>query len=179
MKSSVPLSLCLRNRRHPLPCSSSSPSPPPSMGRDKTLALEKKEKKMRTRKGAFASSGPPSDWMQRDWLPSRVTEKEARYLVANGLVPGHGWRVLGNDELEHAPNRDERVLLISHINRGFFMSPHPFFYGFLSYFGHNFIIFLLMPWFTWLHLFHFVKISLVVLLTRASSNIFSPIALKT
>lgn len=86
----------------------------PTMVQDKTLALEKKEKKKRAKKGSSASYAPPTGWIQGDWLSSRVSEKAVRDLVANSLIPEDGWRLPDADELEPAPHPDEWVLLISH-----------------------------------------------------------------
>lgn len=105
------------------------------MVKDKTLEMEKKEKIKRAGKGSTASFQPPTGWIQEDWLPSKVTEKEVHNLATDGLIPEKGWRLPGLDELEPAPTPEERVLLISHIDRGLSMPPHPFFRSFLSYFG--------------------------------------------
>lgn len=79
--------------------------------------------------------GSRQRWYQGDWLPSRVTEKEERDLVAGGFVPEMKWRLPDASKVKPAPNPDERLLLTSHIDRGFSMPPHPFFRAFLNYFG--------------------------------------------
>lgn len=96
------------------------------MVKDNTLEMEKKK---RAGKDSTASFAPPAGWIQRDWLPSRVTEQDLRGLAAEGLIPAEEWRLPGLNELEPALTPEERVLLISHIDRGFSMPPHPFFWG--------------------------------------------------
>ena len=96
------------------------------MGEDKTSALEKKKI---VRKGLSTSFAPPPSWNQGDWLPSGVTEKELLELVTNGLIPKRGWRLLESREFEPVPHSNKRILLISHIDRGFSMPPINFFVG--------------------------------------------------
>lgn len=105
------------------------------MAKDKNLALDRKEKKKWAMKASYFSFAPPPGWVQGDWLPSRVTKKEVRDLAADGFVLEAGWRLPDASKVEPAPNPDERVLLTAHIDRGFSMSPHPFFRAFLNYFG--------------------------------------------
>lgn len=101
------------------------------MGKEATATLEWAKK---TRKGSTVSAGPPPGWVQGDWLPSRVSKEQVLELVDDRLIPQHGWRLPKADEVEPAPHQDERVLLITHLRRGFSMPPHPFFRGFLNYF---------------------------------------------
>lgn len=70
------------------------------MDKDKTVVLEKTEKKKRVKKGSSASYAPPPDWIHDDWLSLKVTEKQVRDLVADGLVPEDGWRFPDDDESE-------------------------------------------------------------------------------
>lgn len=101
------------------------------MAKESTAKLERQKKKA----GSTSSSGPPPGWVTGDWLPSRVTEGQMMDLVAEGLVAEGSWRLPESGEIEPAPRQDERVLLVTHIRRGFSMPPHPFLRGFLSYFG--------------------------------------------
>lgn len=56
-------------------------------------------------------------------------------LIADGLIPEKGWRLPEAEDVEPIPEPDERVLLITHVHRGFSIPPCPFFYNFLNYFG--------------------------------------------
>lgn len=55
-------------------------------------------------------------------------------LVEGGLIP-HGSGPLPEDEIEPRPQEGECVLLATHVDRGFSLPPHPFFRGFLNFFG--------------------------------------------
>lgn len=56
-------------------------------------------------------------------------------LVANRLIPERGWRLPEVNEVKPTLHQDERVLLITHVRRGFSMPAHPSFHGFLNFFG--------------------------------------------
>jgi hypothetical protein len=67
-------------------------------------------------------------------LPSTVTAEDLEGLVDDGLQAPGSWR-LSEGEVEPAPRPGERVLLLTHVERGFSLPPHPFFRGFLNFFG--------------------------------------------
>ncbi|KAI4969855.1 hypothetical protein ZWY2020_000769 [Hordeum vulgare] len=48
-------------------------------------------------------------------------------LVELGMIENKSWRLPAEGEMELAPREDERVLLLSHVYRGFSLPPHPFF----------------------------------------------------
>src|SRR4051812_2829279 len=70
-----------------------------------------------------------------EWLPSVVTASNIRRYQDEGLLPRNGCRLPGPGEVEPHPRDDERVLLLSHIDRGFSLPPHPFLLDFLSFTG--------------------------------------------
>ena len=80
------------------------------------------------------AAGVPPGWMQGDFLPSSLKARDVEDLVVDGLVAADSWRLPGN-EAEPQPREGERVLLTSHLERGFSLPPHPFFRNFLNYFG--------------------------------------------
>ena len=55
-------------------------------------------------------------------------------LAANGLIAPGAWR-LPEGEVEPASCDGERVLLTTHMERGYSLPPHPCFRGFLNFFG--------------------------------------------
>jgi hypothetical protein len=61
-------------------------------------------------------------------------ERDLEDLVTGGLIAEGSWRLPGK-EAEPEPHEDERVLLTTHVERGFSLPPHPFFRGFLNVFG--------------------------------------------
>ena len=72
---------------------------------------------------------------------STVTAQDVENLVADGLVAAGSWRLPGT-EAESEPREGERVLLTTHLERGFALPPHPFFRNFLNFFGaqlHHFL----------------------------------------
>ena len=71
------------------------------------------------------------------WLPSCVTEDHLAELVEGGFLPPKAdcaWRAPG-DEIEPAPQGDERVILVSHLLRGMTLPPSAFFSSVLEYCG--------------------------------------------
>ncbi|KAE8802475.1 hypothetical protein D1007_21793 [Hordeum vulgare] len=101
-------------------------------------AEEKISKLERAKKGGKGRkpgrTAVPTGWIQGDFLSSTVTKEDVLDLVENGMVVENSWR-LPEGELEPAPREGERVLLPTHVERGFSVPPHPFFRGFLFYFG--------------------------------------------
>ncbi|KAE8813197.1 hypothetical protein D1007_09706 [Hordeum vulgare] len=87
------------------------------MARDKTRELEQKKKGKRTRKGLYSFAAPPPGSIHGYWLPSTSMEEMVLNLNPDGVVPEKGWRLPGADELEPVSHQDERVLLVSHIER--------------------------------------------------------------
>ncbi|KAI4991992.1 hypothetical protein ZWY2020_040378 [Hordeum vulgare] len=80
-------------------------------------------------------------WIQGDFLPSSVKEDDLLELVEHGMIVNKSWR-LPEGKTEPAPKEGERVLLLSHVFRGFSLPPHPFFRGIMTYFGRSSIVFL-------------------------------------
>ena len=56
-------------------------------------------------------------------------------LVEQGMIANKSWRLPAEGETEPAPQEGERVLLLSHVYRGFSLPPHPFFRGIMNHFG--------------------------------------------
>src|SRR3954469_10476841 len=54
-----------------------------------------------------------------------------------GFVPRHGCRLPPPGEDEPLPRGDERVFLLSHVDRGFPLPPHPFLLDFLAFNGYQ------------------------------------------
>ena len=54
-------------------------------------------------------------------------------LAEGGFLAHGSWRLSGN-ETERQPQEGECILFATHIDRGFSL-PHPFFRGFLNFFG--------------------------------------------
>ena len=70
-----------------------------------------------------------------EWLPSIVTVENIRRYQDEGLIPRHGCRLPAPGEDEPLPQDDERVFLLSHVDRGFSLPPHPFLLDFLAFTG--------------------------------------------
>ena len=70
-----------------------------------------------------------------EWIPSVVTAEQIRSYQDEGLLPRDGCRLPGPGEVEPHPRPDERVLLLSHLDRGFALPPHPFLLDFLAFTG--------------------------------------------
>ena len=54
--------------------------------------------------------------------------------AADNLIAHGSWR-LSEGESEPQPREGECILLTTHVKRGFSLPPHPFFWGFLNFFG--------------------------------------------
>ena len=111
------------------------------MAKDKTAALDRAKKatakakgKKTSRGGSLSRSGLPPGWIQGDWIRPTIQQENLEDLVEGGLIPHGSWR-LPEDETEPRPQEGECVLLATHVDRGFSLPPHPFFGGFLNFFG--------------------------------------------
>jgi hypothetical protein len=67
-------------------------------------------------------------------MRSSVTAEDLEGLTSDGLLVAGSWR-LPEGEFEPASRPGERILLLTHVERGFSLPPHPFFRGFLNFFG--------------------------------------------
>ena len=65
-----------------------------------------------------------------EWQPSIVSVDQIRRYQDDGLLPREGCRLPGPGEIEPHPKPDERVLLLSHLDRGFALPPPSVFVGF-------------------------------------------------
>ena len=63
-----------------------------------------------------------------------LRQEDLEDLAATGLIADRTWRLPG-DEIEPQPRADECVLLATHVDCGFSLPLHPFFRGFLNFFG--------------------------------------------
>ena len=97
-------------------------------------ATSKAKGKRTSRGGSSSRSGLPAGWIQGDWICSTITQDNLDDLVEGGLIPHESVRLPGN-ETEPQPWEGECVLLATHIDLGFSLPPHPFFRGFLNFFG--------------------------------------------
>jgi len=70
-----------------------------------------------------------------EWLPSVVTREMLKVYQDSGMIPRRGCRAPSPGEEQPAPQEGERVLLLSHIDRGFSLPPHPFLLDFLAFTG--------------------------------------------
>ena len=111
------------------------------MVKDKTAALERAKKATMKAKGRATSwggsssrTGLPRGWIQRDWIRSTIRQKDLDDLADEGLIP-HGSTRLPGKEWHPQPQEGECVLLATHVDHGFSLLPHPFFRGFLNFFG--------------------------------------------
>ena len=111
------------------------------MGKEKTASLERAKKatakakgKATSRGGSSSRAGLPKGWIQGDWSRSAIRQDDLNDLADGGLIP-HGSAQLPGKESEPQPREGERVLLATHVDRGFSLPPHPFFRGFLNFFG--------------------------------------------
>jgi hypothetical protein len=59
-------------------------------------------------------------------MRSSVTAEALEGLTSDGLLVAGSWR-LPEGEFEPAPRPVERILLLTHVERGFSLPPHPFF----------------------------------------------------
>ena len=111
------------------------------MVKEKTEALERAKKATAKAKGRATSRGGsssrvglPQGWIQGDWIRSTIRQADLDDLADGGLIP-HGSTWLPGKESEPQPQEGECVLLANHVDRGFSLPPHPFFRGFLNFFG--------------------------------------------
>ena len=108
------------------------------MVKEKTAALECMKKV--TAKGKKAARGPsswsglPPGWIHGDWICSTIEQVDLERLIEDAMIADKSWR-LPEGESEPQPREGERVLLTTHVERGFYLPPHPFFRGFLNFFG--------------------------------------------
>ena len=162
----------------------SVPASPATMVKEKTAALERAKKATVQAKGRATSRGGsssrfrlPQGWIQGDWIRLTITQKDLDDLANEGLVEHRAARLPGT-EWQPQPQEGECVLLATHVDRGFSLPPHLIFRGFLTFFGAQ--------------LHHFTPNSIVYLAAFvslcenfwgcrphwASSNTFSPVALR-
>ena len=87
-----------------------------------------------SRGGSSSRSRLPKGLVQGDWIRSTITETDLKDLANEGLIP-HGSARLPGTECQLQPQEGECVLLATHVDRGFSLPPHPFFRGFLNFFG--------------------------------------------
>src|SRR3954471_8073516 len=111
------------------------------MAKDKTSALERAKKaaaqgkgKKSARGGSSSRTALPRGWMQGDWMPMVLRQEDLDDMVEGGVIPHEAARLPGR-EVEPQPLDGECVLLATHIDRGFSLPPHPFFWSFLNFFG--------------------------------------------
>ena len=91
-------------------------------------------------RGSSSRMGLPPGWIQGDWIRSSIRQEDLVELAESGLI-AKGAARLPEGEMEPQPQPGECVLLATHVDRGFSLPPHPFFRGFLNFFGaqlHNF-----------------------------------------
>ncbi|XBI87860.1 hypothetical protein VPH35_025886 [Triticum aestivum] len=111
------------------------------MVKEKTAALERAKKatarakgRATSRGGSSSLAGLPQCWIQGGWIRSTIRQKDLDNLANEGLIP-HGSARLPGKEWQPQPQEGECVLLATHVDRGFSLPPHPFFRGFLNFFG--------------------------------------------
>ena len=119
----------------------SVPASSVTMVKEKTAALERAKKatakakgRATSRGGSSSRSGLPQGWIQGDWIRSTIIQKDLDDLANEGLIE-HGAVRLPGTEWQPQPQEGECVLLATHVDRGFSLPPHPFFRGFLNFFG--------------------------------------------
>ena len=149
------------------------------MVKDKTAALERAKKATgaakgkKQNRGSSSRAGLPPGWIQGDWIRSSLRQEDLDELVESGLI-AKGAARLPEGETEPQPRPGECVLLATHVDRGFSLPPHPFFRGFLNFFGAQLHHFLPIPSRTLPRSWRCVKTFWGVDRTRVFSNIFSP-----
>ena len=108
------------------------------MAKDKTAARERAKKSTakgkKEAKGLTSRSALLPGWIQGDWIPSTISGEDLENLTSGVLIAEGSWR-LPEGETEPVPREGERVLLTTHVDRGFSLPPHSFFRGFLNFFG--------------------------------------------
>lgn len=112
-------------RRRPDPIS-------PEMTKGATVKAERAKKGLR---GSSSSAGTQAGRIQGDWLPPRTTTSRLHELEGQGLLAAGSWRLPKAGEDEPLPRGDEPILLVTHLERGFSLPPHPFFRAFLDFYG--------------------------------------------
>ena len=106
------------------------------MTKGQTSKMEARKRKGKAAAPAQRRRRPlPAGWIQGDFLPSTVTEGDLLQLVEDGMIVHKSWRLPTENEVEPAPREGERVLLLSHVYRGFSLPPHPFLKGIMNHFG--------------------------------------------
>ncbi|KAI5022131.1 hypothetical protein ZWY2020_058861 [Hordeum vulgare] len=105
------------------------------MTKGQTSKLEARKKRGKAVAPARKQRTLPAGWIQGDFLPSTVTEEDLLELVEHGMIVHKSWRLPAEGETEPTPRERERVLLLSHVHRGFSLPPHPFFKGIMNHFG--------------------------------------------
>ncbi|KAI5021953.1 hypothetical protein ZWY2020_058683 [Hordeum vulgare] len=90
-----------------------------AMTKGQTSKMEAKKKKGKAAATQRRQRPLPAGWIQGDFLPSTVTEGDLLELVEHGQLVHKSWRLPADDEVEPAPREGERVLLLSHVHRGF------------------------------------------------------------
>ena len=105
------------------------------------MALERAKKATAKVKGRATSRGGsssrshlPQGWIQGDWIRSTITQKDLDDLANEGLIAHEAARLPGT-QWQPQPQEGECVLLATHVDRGFSLPSHPFFRGFLNFFG--------------------------------------------
>ena len=91
-------------------------------------------KSKKTNRGSSSRSGLPSGWIQGDWIRSSLRQEDLDDMAELGLIVHESAR-LPEGETEPQPRPGECILLATHIHCGFSLPPHPFFRGFLNFFG--------------------------------------------
>ena len=99
------------------------------MTKGQTSKMEARKKKGKAAAAQRRQRPLPAGWIQGDFLPSTVTEGDLLELVEHGQLVHKSWRLPADDEIEPAPREGERVLLLSHVHRGFSLPP-PFLQGY-------------------------------------------------
>ena len=85
-------------------------------------------------RGSSSRAGLPPGWIQGDRIRSSIRQEDLDELAEFGLI-AKGVARLPEEEMEPQPRPGECVLLATHVDQGFSLPPHPFFRGFLNFFG--------------------------------------------
>ena len=110
------------------------------MVKDKTAALERAKKTKdvakgkKLQRGSLSRAGLPPGWIQGDGTRSSIRQADLDKPAESGLI-AKGAARLPEGEMSPQPRPGECVLLATHVDRGFSLPPHPFFQGFLNFFG--------------------------------------------
>ncbi|KAI4978246.1 hypothetical protein ZWY2020_014800 [Hordeum vulgare] len=103
------------------------------MTKGQTSKLESQKKKKKAAAPAFETAEHYRG-LDLGIPPSMVTADDLLELVEQGMIANKSWRLPVEGEMELAPQEGERVLLLSHVYRGFSLPPHPFFRGIMNHF---------------------------------------------